>query len=368
MILACLWGGVTLGQRVPVSVGPVLAPPEPRMDAEKKQADTQPPQTSSVPTTTGPADQPPGVASTATMRNRSELSAQEHPWGAFLPKSWVHTQTTSWTTQAGQAAGARTLSVRESKTSLESVEPNGVTLKKTQTLTMGGKQVQTTPQIKRYDFYQELMEPGMTARQEGTGKLLINNLVIPCQKRVYEQKSDTERRTTTLWYTTQLYPYIFRAETALVALPTESEPVERVLRKSLMEVYESAALNVWGSREGLYRYRIKTTEGPITTMTEAIGSRYVPGGVTQETVREYNGKGVEIRVTETRLINFFRMSPDVAEPASLQPEETVWPRGPMPFRPRWRRFNPPPFSQPPLSPSYAFPPSYPAFPAAPPAG
>ena len=266
----------------------------------------------------------------------SPLTAQEHPWGRFRPKSWICMQTVIWTVQDNE----RIASVRETKTTLESIEKDGVTLKKVATLNIGGKRIETAPLVERFDFYREPMENDVVGKNAGSGKLLVNNLVIPCKKRVYEYKGTTEKRITTLWYTTQLYPYVLRVESILTALPSETVPEERILRRSVTEVFESSSFHLRRSKEGAYRYRTRTTDGHMTTVVEATCSRLVPGGIIHETTREFDASGAEIRTTETRLINYFCMAPTpdgaLEEPPYL---------GPVPVRPRWRRF-------------YALPPTY----------
>ncbi len=311
------------------------------------------------------------------------LTEQDHPWGRFPQHSWIHTQTISWSAQDGQRFGERIASVRETKTTLESIDTDGVTLKKEVMLTMGGKQVKTAPQVERFDFYREPIETGVIARNIGTGKLLVNNLVIPCKKRVYEKQSATEKRTTTLWFTTQLYPYVLRSETVLRALPLEQSPLERELRRSITEVYESSSFHLRGNQDGSYRYRTKTTESNMTTIVDASCSRYIPGGVVQALVREYDATGAEIRSSETRIINYSMASPSDTllnppldtppnTPHTLIPGASPYPLAPMPLRPRWRRFYPlpAPLSAPLSTPQpYVPPPAHPGEPTlAPPQG
>jgi hypothetical protein len=291
------------------------------------------------------------------------LTERENPWGRFPLKSWIHTQTISWTAQDGPFGTERIASVRETKTTLESMEADGITLKKEVTRNMGGKQIKAAPQVERFDFYREPMEADAVAKNVGTGKLLINNLVIPCKKRVYEKQNDSEKRTTTLWFTTQLYPYVLRAETVLVALPTENSPLERELRRSVMEVYESSSFQLRRSKDGVYRYRIKTTEGKMTTLTDASGSLSIPGGVIHETVRELDAAGAEIRTAETRIINYSFATPTPEPPMSLLPGALPYPYSPM-VRPRWRRFYPMPPSLP-YAPPTTFSPTTPTTPTTP---
>jgi hypothetical protein len=232
------------------------------------------------------------------------LTALEHPWGRFAPQSWVCLQKITWTNREGH----RIADVREIKTTLQSINPNGVTLQDVLTISVGGKRTENAPIIRRFDFFQQPIQDGVQIRNAAPTKLIIDHQVIPCEVRIYEQTTPAGKRKTTIWYSTQLYPYVLRSENVLRSIPTDKEPEERILDMTITEVLESSAFHLRKSKLGTYRLRTTQKSGNVTTITETSCSRHVPGGVLQKTTHEFEKKGNtirEIRTVEIRLINVY---------------------------------------------------------------
>ncbi len=269
-------------------------------------------------------------------------------------------QTVTWTSQGGQQTGQ----VKETKMVLLSIDTESVTLEETASVGMGGRWLQSAPQKNRYDFLQEPILEGVEVTVLPPHKLTIGNRIVPCERRMYVRQTPFGKQKTTLWYTTQIYPYVFRVERVLRSIPTEKEPEERILNQSVTEVLDTSAFYLRKSRfSGTYRMQTVLRSGSMTTVTETSCSRYVPGGVYQETTRELDAEGKEIRMSETRLINYHCAAPVYPQapysilapdafsggsvlPASSPSEEVqpavptqIYEPMPFPIRPRWRRFQ-----------------------------
>ena len=261
------------------------------------------------------------------------LTAAEHPWGRFVPKTWTCTQTITWNYQDQQ----QTVMVRDTKTTLESIDDDGVTLQQASSTYVGGRRIESAPTLHRFDFFQEPIQENTVISNGGAGKLAIKNtnMVIPCEKRVYETPGPTEKQKTVIWYSTQLYPYIFRIDSVLTRLPTEAEPEERILRRSTSEVLESSSFHPRWSKLGTYRIRTVKNDGSITTIIDASCSRHVPGGIVHEIIREFDASNKEVRTVETKLINYHCAIPHQETP-ELGTEEPYY-FDEIPRRPRWWR-------------------------------
>jgi hypothetical protein len=283
------------------------------------------------------------------------LTMLEHPWGHFQPQSWVRLQSVTWTDHNGR----RIANFRETKTTLQSVDANGVVLQDISTVDMAGKQVENAPIVRRYDFFQQLIQDEVQVRIRNgqPTKLVVDKRVIPCEVRIYEQSTPAGKRKIIVWYSTQIYPYIFRIENILRSQPSDKEPKERILDMTITEVLESSAFHLRQCKRGTYRLRTTQKSGNVTSVTEAACSLHIPGGVIQKTTREFEGNGNttrEIRVVETRLINYYYGIPPIdADNATntldLPPSapNTLY-YSPEPIRPRWRRFYVAPSSPYPL--------------------
>lgn len=259
----------------------------------------------------------------------SALTAAEHPWGRFLPASWAHRQTITWTVREGK----KIRSVTETKTTLESIEKDGVTLKEVSVVEMGGKRIETAPVLKRFDFFQQPIRPETLVAPGGVTKLIIDELIVPCEKRTYERTGPSGRQKTTVWYSKLIYPHVMRTEQILRAESNDPSIETPILSESTSEVVESSAFQIRKSKQGTYRLRSIRKSGAITTIIDSACSRHIPGGIRTSTMRELDRDGKEIRTVETRLINYSAL---LDSPRRKSLPEEISPDT-LPVRPRWRR-------------------------------
>ncbi|MDR1485909.1 MAG: hypothetical protein LBT09_13950 [Planctomycetaceae bacterium] len=264
-----------------------------------------------------------------------KLTAMEHSWGRFAPSSWRRMQTTIWTINAGR----RISNVSETKTVLSSVDDESVTLLEiaatgTNTETDGAKPVK-----KYFDFYNIALGEGMKITNAEPMKIVIDGRILPCERRIYEQTTPTVTRKITVWYSTQIYPYVMRIERTVKNIPNTAEPEIKILSQSTFEVTDSSAFRLLTSKQGTYRTKIIKRSGDVTTVTDSYCSLHVPGGLIRENTQEFDGAGNMIRSIETRLLNYYYLS---LPPAIIVPNNTAAPNQPLiiqyePVRPRWLR-------------------------------
>lgn len=236
------------------------------------------------------------------------LTAAEHPWGRFEPSSWSRLQIV--TINHGEGKSVR--SIAEIKRILQSVDVDGVTILESKTIDYAGRKVESAEVIRRSDFFQEPIIDHQTVTPGKPDKLIVDHLIIPCEKRVYERETPSGKYKTTLWYSTQIYPYIFRVERIHRDRSSQSAIPATVLSQSTTEVLQSSAFQLRKSRIGTYLMQTIRKTGNITIVTETFCSRHVPGGIVKETTRELDQTGKEIRLIETRLLNYYCAS-DMSE-------------------------------------------------------
>ena len=236
------------------------------------------------------------------------LTANEHPWGRFLPNTWCIVQTVTIANIEGRAVQ----STQTVRATLRSVNEGSVTLQEEETLELGGRIVPKSPQIVKYDFYNEpiLEKPsqdGVKVRQGPPEKLMIDRKVVPCAVRIYEQHTSGGILTTTIWYTPQVYPYVLRVEKILRSVSEGEDAGKQIIRQSVTLVQETSALKTLRVTRRNRTYTLQTVEkaGNITRITDARCSWDRPGGLLESTTRELDSQGVEIRRSVTRMTNYF---------------------------------------------------------------
>jgi len=230
------------------------------------------------------------------------LKVNEHPWGSFVPKSWSIVQTVT----ASNFEGRVVQSVQTVRTTLQSVDENGVTLLESEAFTLDGKTVEKRPQIVKYDFFQEPIQENVHISEGQPAKLMIGKRVVPCAVRIYTQQTAGEHLTTTIWYTAQVYPYVLRVEKILRSAPAGDNPGGHIIRQSVMLVQETSALRTFGGGRRGKTYSVLTEEkaGNITKITEARCSWDVPGGLLEATTREFDAQNREIRRSVSQMTNY----------------------------------------------------------------
>jgi len=230
------------------------------------------------------------------------LTANEHPWGRFQPNSWCIVQTSIVSNLDGRAVQ----SMQTVKTTLQSVDESAITLEVTETLELGGKTVQKTPQSVKVDFFQEPVQENVQVRQGDSVKIMIDKKVVPCAVRIYEQQTTGGHLTTTIWYTPHVYPYVLRVEKILRGSSGDENTGEPIFRQSVTAVQETSALkNLRSSRRNrIYSQQTVEKGGNITKITEARCSWDVPGGLLESTTREFDAQNREIRRSVSRMSNY----------------------------------------------------------------
>ncbi|MDR3183256.1 MAG: hypothetical protein LBT89_10145 [Planctomycetaceae bacterium] len=245
------------------------------------------------------------VLCSSAAANTEPLTEKEHPWGLFDPGSMTIMQT-SVTFRSAEGA---VMSIQKMETTLVSTGNDGITLQEAESIEMGSRTVAKEPQIKRYDFWQELISDGVRIKAGTPVKLIIDKRTVPCEVRIYEQDVPGGTKTTTVWWSLHFFPHVLRTERVLRSVPaTDAAPGTpgEVVSQSV-----TAVLDISGSRSKR-SYKLQTTErsGQITKQTEMVCSRNIPGGILSASARETDGSGKEIRSSITYLTRYkYKTSP-----------------------------------------------------------
>ncbi len=239
----------------------------------------------------------------------SRLTANESPWGTYQAGTWVQSRIITTSFQEDKS----TRSVSESKTIVDSVDPEAVALKQSIAVEMNGKLVFGDPQTKKYDYFQQPLAEGVLVSVLPTAKLTVGGKVFTCELRSYEQTTPQWKRKTTVWYNTTIAPFVLRTETIKTTVPTAEQPEEKVLSHTVASVLYPPAFTLRGILFGAYQVRTvkKNTEG--TTITLANCSQRIPGSLKNEQSWEYDRNGKLIRTIETYVTSYaYTRSSDLA--------------------------------------------------------
>jgi len=223
------------------------------------------------------------------------LARKHHPWGTYQPGAWKMVRTV---TETFEPTG-RMSSVTDTKTSLQQVAEDGVTLQVQVSFEVGGKRFEAPPETVTQGFDNELAGPGAVFQELGRGEVTVQGRNYDCQLQQWERADVTGKTTVKVFYCDAIEPYVLRRETV------KSDPQGKVRSETVYEVVAlDVPFNVLG--EILNTAHVKTVhkDAEGTTTTVARISMDVPGGVICHTLKEVNNEGNLIRRASLELIDY----------------------------------------------------------------
>ena len=225
-----------------------------------------------------------------------EVPRQIHPWGRFEPGAWKIIRATTESFEAG----GQSVSVTETRATLEEVSDTGVTIRVEVLVEVAGKRFRPEPQIVRQGFHGEPLTADLNVKDLGPAQLSIQGRSISCQVLEVESINSGVRTVNKITYSPTLTPYVFQRESTRTELAGG-----RVLESSRVEVN---VLDV-PCRVGLRVLSAAQTRAVQTfprgsVVTLSLVSDEVPGGVVCQTAKETDEAGHLVRRTTLELVDF----------------------------------------------------------------
>ena len=239
------------------------------------------------------------------------IPRQQHPWGHFAPGSWKKISVVTQTIDPqGQVAGA---SVTQTKTTLDKVDDDGVTLRIETSVEVGGKRFDTPVQVVRQGYPGQLQGQPIELKSLDPEAVTIEGKQIRCQ--VWQVKSDNAdgKRLTKLFYSGATAPYVLRRETKLsdaanpqITFDTTVEVLALDMPYRVLDEMHTVAYE-------------KTTakNAKSTTTTVAVISPDIPGGVVGQTSKEVDASG-RLLTRSTLELAEYHVAGDDNHPAQIR--------------------------------------------------
>ena len=213
-------------------------------------------------------------------------------------------------TETFEEAGTLT-STTETKTSLEEIHEDGVTLLITMTIGLKGKQLDNPAQSVKEAFHGGLASHKAVVKNLGDAVVNIQGRGIHCKIEQVEVSTPTGKTTTKIYYSDSVEPYVMRRE----SVKTDPDG-ETVISETTVEVTE---FNVpCGIFPGLSRVtHVKATHKHAGGTTEKLSrvSTAVPGGIVWQTSKELDENGHLVSRSTLDLVDW-----------GLRPETKLSPR------------------------------------------
>ena len=233
---------------------------------------------------------------------KTGLTREMHPWGRFDKGAWRCFQVV--TESFDERGAVANTSVTETRTTLEDMAADGVTLRVEAVVQVAGKERDAEPQLIKQGFHGELANGNLTVRDLGTAELTIDGRRIPCKVEQLETTGPHSRTTTKVYYSTSLAPYVLKRE----GVTTDLDGAE--LSRSTHNVLSlDRPCDILRRRKRAAHLETVLTHPKGSIVTRAFTSADVPGGVICHTCEERDANGRLVRRSTLRLVAY-GLTPD----------------------------------------------------------
>jgi len=222
-----------------------------------------------------------------------------HPWGRFQPGAWKMVRVVTETLDERGVAVSTT--THDTRTVLQAVDDDGVTLEAVVTIEVAGKRFENEPQIVRQPLHSEPAAAQLRLKSAGEGSVTIEGRSIPCRlaRLEFDGPANGQKTVTTVHLSPNVAPNVLRRE----SITSDAEGNQ--IAQSLVEVI---ALNtpwkVLGETKDASLVRSTLRNGKGVVVTYSFVSPDVPGGVIAHTSKELDRSGRITRRSTLELIDF----------------------------------------------------------------
>jgi len=243
-----------------------------------------------------------GLLPGSTLAQQTGITREHHPWGRFAPGAWkvVRVVTETLDEKGAVKSSCRT----ETRTTLKNVEDDGVTLLIEAVVQFAGRQFHAEPQTVKQGFHGDLASQNVGVKSLSEGRLLIDERSIPCKIEQLELTDSTRKTVTKIYYSDTISPYVLRRESLTTNLKSNATLSETTVQVESLEMpWPFKAL---GDIKTTAYVKAVHKNANGTTVTFAVTSPDVPGGVVFHSSTERDKTGRLVRCTALELTGFGR--------------------------------------------------------------
>lgn len=240
-----------------------------------------------------------GIAISAAESAEDVSMRAFHSWGRFQPGAWKMVRVVTETLDERGIAVSTT--THDTRTVLQAVDDDAVTLESVVTIEVAGKRFENEPQVLRQPLHSEPAAAQLRLKSAGEGSITIEGRAIPCRlaRLEFDGPANGQKTITTIHLSANVAPNVLRRESIT------SDAEGKQVAQSLVEVI---ALNtpwkVLGETKDASLVRSTLRNGKGVVVTYSFVSPEVPGGVIAHTSKELDRSGRVTRRSTLELIDF----------------------------------------------------------------
>lgn len=228
------------------------------------------------------------------------LSKDLHPWGRFerYKGAWKRYRvTTESLDENGQVVNT---TVTETKTTLEDVDAEGVTLRVETIAEIAGKQLPSQPKRLRQSLRGDWAAGKAVIHEGGLAQVTIDGRAVPCRVEEAEVVGPAGKTVTRTYFSRFVAPYVLRRESRTTDPEGKTTLDETVFRVVSLDRPCKVAPRI---RRAVAIESVSTTPNG-STVTRGFVSDEVPGGVVSHTADELDKNGRLVRHSSLVLVDF----------------------------------------------------------------
>jgi len=223
------------------------------------------------------------------------ITRKHHPWGRFEPGAWKLVRVETETFDENGTMSSAT----ETRTILEDVDEDGVTLLIEVSVKVGGKRFDAQPQRVKQGFHGELANHDVKVTDLGAGRVTVQGRNLPCKIQQLEYTGPGGKTTSKIYYSDSVEPFILKRETIKTDPQSKTPLSETTVDVVAMDVPRKVLTRI---RNTVHVKAVHTNANGTTTRL-AVTSGDVPGGVICHTSKEVDNSGRLIRRSSLELID-----------------------------------------------------------------
>jgi hypothetical protein len=192
------------------------------------------------------------------------------------------------------------VNITETKTSLVSIDADGVVLEVEVGVEVAGRQFNGQPQCLKQGWHGELAGGEVKFLPAAAAEVSIEDRKIPCRSQQVEVAGSSGRTSVNVLFSDTLSPYVLRRQSK-----TTDADGSNVLSETLSEVVAlDMPQRVLADIKNVACIKTvqKTPKGVVTTL--AMSSPEVPGGVVSQTTKETDKSGRLVRRSTLELLSY----------------------------------------------------------------
>lgn len=234
------------------------------------------------------------------------LKKKENPWSSFIPGTWVVRRTNSWhySEQSVQT------NVTDILLTLESVERNRIALRQETAIEIVNSVfVKPDPKQLFLDFNMQQFSEDVEIVSLHPQTVFVARRQIVCQVTRYIQTIGDLKKTTTLWHSDTVMPYLFRLEEIRTNPSLSPDSPDTILSHTIMTVTDTSGVRLLKNLLNDYKTQTIKKSASGTVVSQASHSMNIPGGLLREVTVETDTENKIVGRSITSVLDYFVACP-----------------------------------------------------------